>query len=327
MPSARQPLVDPHFRAALTSMVKRRVPESDAEDIVQSALTEALASRNAPDDPEAMRKWVWGIARNKIADFYRRNRRETAGELPDVPVDPENDDVDLLRWAQRELPPGSDSPKTLEWMLREGEGDKLETIARDEALPAPRVRQRVSRLRRHFRSRWAQQIAALAASGILVTLLVLYVLKRDDKPVITQETPVPGQRHADELRRHAIPLCEGAEWKRCVDELDRAKKLDPAGDTSEDVQRARKRAAEQEKLENAPPPEPSAVPSAAPSALPPLPTASGTTSLAPPAPTGSAFPSKAGPTKTIAKPAPTPVPTNPKASPFSSGFVGGGSGP
>jgi len=78
-------------------MVRRRVPESDAEDIVQSALTEALAARTAPDEPEAMRKWIWGIARNKIADFYRRTRREAAGELPDVAIDPEQDEIELLR--------------------------------------------------------------------------------------------------------------------------------------------------------------------------------------------------------------------------------------
>jgi hypothetical protein len=79
-------------------------------------------------------------------------------------------------------------------MLREGEGEKLESIAESEALPAPRVRQRVTRLRRHLRTRWAAEIAALAALGVLVILAIWLV--RREKPrqdVVRPETPVPMQ--------------------------------------------------------------------------------------------------------------------------------------
>lgn len=43
------------FRAALLAMVRRRVPERDAEDVVQAVLAEALASSGRPAEPDAGR--------------------------------------------------------------------------------------------------------------------------------------------------------------------------------------------------------------------------------------------------------------------------------
>jgi DNA-directed RNA polymerase specialized sigma24 family protein len=183
-------LADPRFRRALTQMVRKRVPEHDAEDIVQSAFAEALAAPGAPHDADALRRFIWGIARHKVADFYRRARREHLDvpelEAPGAP----HSEAALLRWATRELPPGKDAEQTLEWMIREGEGEKLEAIAESENLPAPRVRQRVSRLRRHLRERWAVELAALAAIGAMIALIAWEMTRRPDKP-ITHDVPPP----------------------------------------------------------------------------------------------------------------------------------------
>ena len=188
MPAEQAALTDTRFRRALTQMVRRRVPESDAEDIVQSSLAEALAAANAPTETDALRRFVWGIARHKVADFYRRARREKL-DVPEMaaPGAPHTEQ-DLLRWATRELPDVKDAEQTLEWMLREGEGEKLEAIAEAENLPAPRVRQRVSRLRRHLRERWAVELAALAAIGLVVALIVWEMNRKPGKP-ITQDAP------------------------------------------------------------------------------------------------------------------------------------------
>ena len=173
------PLIDPQFRFALAAMVRRRVPESEAEDIVQATLAEAVGSASAPSEPEALRRWVWGIARHKVVDWHRRAWREQSADDVDVPQEHEDHDApDLLRWVEAELPPGSDARRTFEWMLRESDGEKLESIAESEQVPAPRVRQRVSRLRRHFRTRWALEAAALAALGLIVAALVVYALVR-----------------------------------------------------------------------------------------------------------------------------------------------------
>src|SRR5690606_6384166 len=73
-------LSDPALRNALLRFVRSRVPASEAEDIVQSVLTDALSAARAPEEPEELRRWVHGIARNKIADYHRRAGRELPRE-------------------------------------------------------------------------------------------------------------------------------------------------------------------------------------------------------------------------------------------------------
>lgn len=188
-------LSDKALISALSAHVRTRVPPVDAEDVVQSVLADALVAEGAPQDAEALRKWLFGVARNKIADFYRRNRREQPSEIEDkeAPVSGRASAKDLLDWAEGELPPGSDAKRTFEWMLREGEGEKLESIAEAEKVPAPRVRKRVSRMREHFRARWAAYVAGLAAAGLAV-IIVFYILRKKPVPeaqIVPEPKPIP----------------------------------------------------------------------------------------------------------------------------------------
>lgn len=237
-------------------MVRKRVPESDVEDIVQSALAEAFESPHAPKEPDALRRWIFGVAKNKVVDFHRRAGRETF-ELPEVPDAPApHTEADLLRWAKRHLPDGDEARTTLDWMLREGDGEKLESIAESEKLPAPRVRQRVSRLRRHLKTHWAREVALLAALGVVITAIVIWVVRRpSEEPIAPNINPEPSAlpsadplRMAGELRRSALATCDSATddagWRACLEGLDRAKSLDPAGDNAPAVQGARRSAEE-----------------------------------------------------------------------------------
>ena len=239
------------FREALVALVRRRVPEKDAEDVVQATLADAMASPTRPEDPEAARKWIWRIALNKVADYHRRARREVF-DLPDVPAPAPPEGVeDLLRWAARELPSGQDAQRTFEWLVREGEGEKLESIAEGERLPPARVRQRVSRLRRHFRARWAAQAAALAALGIASVLVAIWILRsrapRPDVPIAHDMVPAPPlaptpYELAQKERDEAFVLCDGAKWKECLEKLDHAATLAPEINEDPDVQNARMQA-------------------------------------------------------------------------------------
>jgi RNA polymerase sigma factor (sigma-70 family) len=237
------------FRDALLSVVRRRVRGSDAEDLVQSALTEAVASPHRPDDPEATRRWIWGIVRHKIADHHRQARRESP-DVPEIPVPAPEAEQSLLDWAVRELPPGMDARRTLEWLLREGEGETLEDIARSEQVPAPRVRQRVGRLRQHFRTRWAAQVAALAALGILAAALYAWLHRppvhpTPPGPVLQVEDAVQvARRNGRRLREEALRACSQGHWEECLDGLDHARALDPDGDATPDVREARRQIAD-----------------------------------------------------------------------------------
>jgi RNA polymerase sigma factor (sigma-70 family) len=187
-------LADPSLTAALSHFVRARVPEPEVQDIVQSTLTEALDAAQHPDEDEDIIRWVHGICRHKVIDWFRRARREVPRDLEsgeEAPVaaaeSAPQSAMDLLRWAQKELPAGEENEKTLEWMLREGEGEKLETIAAEANVPAPRVRQRVSRLRRYYKARWAAQTAALAALLLIALAIALSLRRRHD-----EVAPAPG---------------------------------------------------------------------------------------------------------------------------------------
>ncbi|MDB4946511.1 MAG: hypothetical protein JWP97_6045 [Labilithrix sp.] len=287
MTSAAKPapfVIGPELRGALVAMVRRRVPESEVEDIVQTALAEAFESPHAPTDPESLRRWIFGVAKNKVVDYHRRAGRESF-DVPDVAGAPApHAEADLLRWAERHLPQGSENQKTLDWMLREGEGEKLESIAESEKLPPPRVRQRVSRLRRHFKENWQKEVALLAAVGVIVSGLVLYLRRSEAPEPITREMVDP---RAEPLRRDALARCAASDWTPCVEGLDAAKRLDPAGDARPEVQQAREAA---EAARKEPPPPPSATPTIVtpppePSAPPkPRPTPAPSSTEAPPLP-------------------------------------------
>jgi DNA-directed RNA polymerase specialized sigma24 family protein len=249
-------LANPSLRASLSAFVRARVPGTEVDDIVQSALAEALAAERVPEDDEVV-AWVHGIARHKVVDWFRRARRE-------MPQDPEVTDAvaaaesapqsarELLRWATKELPNGEEHARTFEWMLREGAGEKLESIAADERVPAPRVRQRVSRLRKHYRARWAAALAMLVLAAVAIGLAMRKRPREEIAPLpaplvvptVTPQAPEPTpEERAAEMRRDAFDKCAAGRWHDCLDGLDDAERLDPAGDTTPAV-RAQRGAAE-----------------------------------------------------------------------------------
>jgi RNA polymerase sigma factor (sigma-70 family) len=247
----------PDLRAALVAMVRKRVPESDVEDIVQATLIEAVSSPHAPKESDALRRWLFGVAKNKVVDFHRRRGRESF-DLPEIEGSPApHQEADLLRWAEKNLPQGEDAQKTLDWMLREGEGEKLESIAESEQVPAPRVRQRVSRLRRHLKDNWQKEVALLAAVGVIIGIVLFYLKNKDDEQIIVHDPNViPLDPRAEQLRKDGLDLCAKSDWPSCIEKLDDAKRLDPAGDTRPEVKKARDDAAKAKEIENAPPPSP-----------------------------------------------------------------------
>lgn len=189
-------LDDPALRGALRAMVRRRVAAADVDDVVQSTLTDAVAAPEPPADREQLRRWVFGIARHKIVDAHRARRREVLEEHDDAganaasaaslaSVAPAADEAAeaaaLLRWAERELPDGAEPKSTLGLMLREGQGEALEHLAADAHVSAATLRQRVHRLRQHFRARWALQVAALIA--LVLGGLVLYSLLAERREI------------------------------------------------------------------------------------------------------------------------------------------------
>jgi DNA-directed RNA polymerase specialized sigma24 family protein len=189
--AGRRQLEGQDVRRALTALLRRRVPPQEVEDIAQTVLCDALAAGRIPSDPEEFRRWLTGIARHKIADFHRRAARgrvRTAGgegaEL--VAASPTAfEEREVLENLLAEPRTRRDA-ETMEWLVREHDGERLIDIASTEGLPAPVVRQRVSRFRRALRARWVGLFAlALVAGG------GAYVVRDLDSPPARATAPRP----------------------------------------------------------------------------------------------------------------------------------------
>ena len=254
-------LADPALREALLKFARRRLPPAEVDDLVQNTLADALVSAVAPSDPAEFRRWVQGIARHKVADLYRRRGRQPAlaGDLPEAVVDPGPPTGELEQWIEQELPRTEGARATLTWLLRESDGETLDEIAREAALPAPRVRQRVSRLRRHFQTRWI----ALGAAGLALLLgvgVVHHFLEKGSVDTPIAREGVPAVDRANALRKSALERCRAADYRTCLAELDAAKALDPSGEAAA-VRDARAAAeAALTPVENEPAPKPELTP-------------------------------------------------------------------
>ena len=234
-------LADPALRESLLKYARKRLPPAEVEDLVQNTLTEALLGANAPREEAEFRRWVHGIARHKIADTYRRRGRlpiassdlDVGAAAPSAPLG------ELSQWLESELPKTDGAQATLHWLLREGDGESLDEIARDVELPAPRVRQRVSRLRRHLHARWL----ALGAAGLLLFVgagtLLYQTSKGSNVPPSIAREPVPPLERARSLRQNALQQCAAFAYRECIAALDQAKALDPSGESASAVREAR----------------------------------------------------------------------------------------
>jgi DNA-directed RNA polymerase specialized sigma24 family protein len=160
------------LRRNLTAMLERRLPREDVDDVAQTVLCDALQAERIPADPVELRKWLAGIARHKVADFHRSRARTSA----------RTDRLDAEGAAEPESPPAplearevlanvigetttDRDRETLGWLVREHAGDRLADIAKEAGLPSPVVRQRVSRMRRALRKRWAAALAFVFLLG------------------------------------------------------------------------------------------------------------------------------------------------------------------
>ncbi len=286
----RAKLSSPELRSLVQRLVRRRVPEVEVEDVVQTVLCDAFASAKtseqradgtgpALDDDEQLRKWVVGITRHKVADFHRSGSRVKQVELPEQleGEPPPHSAREWAHWAEKQAEGDADAERTLDWMAREGGGEKLAHIAASERLPATQVRQRVSRMRRLMRTRWMAELAAVAGVGIAV--LVAWVLLRDPGPTATPmpevvpvpeivPAPMPDDPRLDralQLRADSLRECDRQAWQRCLAGLDEAARLDPAGDEDSQVQGARAAAnrgldvEQQDQQQQVPEPEPSSL--------------------------------------------------------------------
>jgi DNA-directed RNA polymerase specialized sigma24 family protein len=252
--SARAELSDPTLRLYLARYLRRRLPAADADDALQAVYCAALEARSVPDDLEELRRWMTVVARRKVASYYERSASEQLGDPPEQAVEPAPiEAISLLRWAERQAANSQVEhvDETLDWMARESDGEKLEAIAAEADIPSTRVRQRVVRLRRFMRARWALELSA----ALLLAAMVWWLWPRPAQrivipspmPSLSIAVPVPHddwKERAVELRKRALRSCELGLHRECLRALDEAAALDPAGDSDPFIGEARRHALE-----------------------------------------------------------------------------------
>ena len=68
-------------------LVRKNIPEYDAEDIVQTAFIKALENLHTLRDPNNPEPWFRAIVRNAVVDYYRERERERRRFGIRVPID------------------------------------------------------------------------------------------------------------------------------------------------------------------------------------------------------------------------------------------------
>ncbi|KXS31326.1 MAG: RNA polymerase, sigma-24 subunit, ECF subfamily [Candidatus Gallionella acididurans] len=69
-------------RGRLGNFIRRRVPDAgEAEDILQDVFYEFVAAYRLPESIEQVGAWLFGVARNRIIDRFRKNREQPLPEI------------------------------------------------------------------------------------------------------------------------------------------------------------------------------------------------------------------------------------------------------
>jgi len=89
----------------LGSFIRRRVHDAgEAEDILQDVFYEFVQAYRLPEPIEQVGAWLFGVARNRIIDRFRKKREES---LPQSSPD----DADEERWLEEVLPAAESGPE------------------------------------------------------------------------------------------------------------------------------------------------------------------------------------------------------------------------
>lgn len=161
-------IVEPGVRDSLLRYAERRLPRADAEDVVQQALCDAMQSEGQSLSAPEQRRWLMTIVKRRVIDWFRARRLTAPVEESTAMTTPEEAIIarDLLRRIDEDV--NSEGRRTLDWMMREHDGESLQSIAEEQRFTATALRQRIHRLRVSLRAHhYAAAFALLLALGIV----------------------------------------------------------------------------------------------------------------------------------------------------------------
>ena len=248
-------LSDPKLHASIRKTLRNHgVPAQEVEDLLQDTLKKARVARLPEGDDEGSRKYIHRTAANLACDFHGDQRDdhdefdECAVAVPaTAPAAFEARDLLRKTFAVAH----ERFPRTFHWFLRVYALDESpKAIAAEAQVSDGYVRHEVSVIQRSVFS-IAVQLGVTAFGILLLVLIVWRGLWKHDLPTTDPDTArsaehrelTPAQ-NATGLRSRASAECDAEDWQPCLDDLDQARTLDPAGDDDPQVQAMRRRAGE-----------------------------------------------------------------------------------
>jgi DNA-directed RNA polymerase specialized sigma24 family protein len=256
-------LVAPEVREAIGMVLRRRgVPAVDSEDLTQDVIERALRTARPPESQGECVLLVRKIAKDLAIDTFKSARargKYNAGpyENPDEAparapsAGEQRDPIDAARQldvVEEQIRVGNITARQASILASSALDMPHAEIASELKLAPQTVRNELGAARRTVRQSWA----AYVATALFATIALWFWVSRQPKvaaPHIEPTAPTPSSSAppasssplgvAQEQRRGALHACDEKRWQPCLDGLDQAARLDPAGDAALAVQKAR----------------------------------------------------------------------------------------
>lgn len=244
----------------LNYLIRRHlIPNADAEDIVNDTYARVLHAKKWPtDEKKSLYGWLRKFANFTRLRHQRESERREGRELADEQIeeraapDPDaNDHDEKLRAADHvaaQKPEFAQARAIME--KRAATGRPIRELAVAEGISPETAQKRIQRY-----SEAVRRYAVLGGSVSIAVGLLLLALSVPGEPLVTRPYPrnvtlpeLPAAT-APELRARGLAQCERRKYEVCVKLLDRAKELDPGGESDPRVVKAR---GEAEKVLHAP---------------------------------------------------------------------------
>ena len=252
-------------RSAIAAALRRKyVKTDDIEDLTHDVILKALALPELPASLPECTALVRKIAGDLAVDRMRQRRsrgRYNVGpcEDPDDRSASEftasagaDDAIDVRRqlaFTQRQIEAGRISARQAAILEADADDVPQSHVARRLNVAYKTVRNDLTRARRKLRKSWASYVTLILFT---ITGFVGWALRDRALPELGNDhiaAPHPEdslappeatpEELADGLRRKALRASAAQQWDDCLDDLDRAAMLDPAGDAKPWVQKAR----------------------------------------------------------------------------------------
>ena len=258
-------VVSVEVQVAIRSRLRNKgVWLQEIDDIAQTVTAELLAMADPPDDMDGCLAAARRAANDESIDTFRKSARRgahNAGPTPYADRVTAEDPTEAATWhpidrarqialLREKLDDGSLSARDAQLLALDADGADAIEIGQELNLAPQTVRNALSRAKGVVRAAWNSRLKGPLA--LLAVLLLSWWAKREhdrraqrDRNDIHQDAPfappLPPMERADRLRHDARDACADRDWMKCIEELDDAKKLDPAGEERPEVQEMRQR--------------------------------------------------------------------------------------